>query len=595
MAADFLSFMIDKYDWDNQRAVEISDSAARKEWSVFHYLYNHSDLRFYEMDEEQLIADLIEFVSTEGRAVVRLSDSAGMRFMGQIYERWGSASETVIEYLIPLYDTVNSQIVILTKCPDSFDFVSRIENILSGSNWTLAVCDSNLWSVLRQMFVDPMITQRLSDKIKKLEDAVTRVGTGNDDTENSDVRQLLNRILNAGHERDVSDVHFIPNSKDVDVRIRVDGVYTPYTRITLNALARICKVVSIDSKRPDTNINTVGKGKFQFTASDGMKIDMRYSILPTRFGRDLNIRFLNNKILTLEETGLSSENIQLVNRILEQKAGMLYVTGPVGSGKTSTIYAAIKILADAYKNIITAEDPVEYTVEGITQVEVEDGTPLTFETVLETVLRHDPDVVLVGELRTPEAAKQAMKIANTGRLVMCSLHTNDSIGVFERLKSLDVDAYTVGEVSAAILTQRLVRRLCPHCRKPMFVEPNSAEAKTFNLNVSKPVKFYAPGGCRHCFNTGYKGRVAITEIMIINSNLRAHIQNGSKRSVFEKALSESKFKTMIHDGIEKAMLGMTSLEELKPYANDIVSYRGNAFDDNTLEVFAKGVALYGKN
>lgn len=597
MAHEFLVYLKEKYKWSADTVVSLSDKAAKKKWSIFHYLYNADDLSEYGMEETELLSDLLAFFKQEGRELHYIPDSCNMEFESVVYSRFGSASEVVTEYFIPLHDRVSNTHYVLTKCPDSYDFVSKIESIYAGFDWGLAICDSRLWAVFKQLYIEPMTIRTLAGKLQMEETPLKFTNNRTAEMNMSDIRLMLSRILTSGFERRASDVHFIPTATDTDVRFRIDGVYQPYTRIPNEALKRICKIVMQDAGKPDHNVNITCKGKFNFEPRPGIKLDMRLSIIPCKYGRDLNIRYLSDKLFTLQETGLSADHIRQYNELLQLPAGILYVTGPVGSGKTSTIFSGVQILAESYKNVITVEDPVEYTVQGITQVDVdeESGSGLTFESVLSTVLRHDPDVVLVGEMRTPEVAKQAMRIANTGRLVISTVHTNDSIGVFERMRSLDVDDYTIGEVSAAIITQRLVRRLCAHCREPYYVEPNSEEANIFNIHTSKPLKFFKPRGCRYCMNTGYHGRIAIAEIMVITPDIRTSIQQGATRAQYESILNKAKFHTMLRDGLEKAMLGLTSLEELKKYANDIISFRGKPLNDDDISEFVLGRNLYGKN
>ena len=262
-------------------------------------------------------------------------------------------------------------------------------------------------------------------------------------------------------------------------------------------------------------------------------------------------------------------------QILNMPQGLIIQVGPTGSGKSTTQYAGLKYIREnSLRNIITAEDPVEIVMEGITQVSTKDEAGLTFAQISRQFLRHDVDIGVIGEIRDDETAFEAVRAATTGHLILSSLHTNDSLGAVERLIRLGVEPYTLSEVLVAIMGQRLVRRLCPHCKKPVELDFFDPRVRAFGFPEQEGKHtFYESEGCEHCNNLGYKGRIAVNEILVVDRELRDMIQRHETRKVMETHLTKINWKSMYSDALDKALSGVTSLQELSAMSADTLAFK----------------------
>ena len=292
------------------------------------------------------------------------------------------------------------------------------------------------------------------------------------------------------------------------------------------------------------------------------KIDLRVSTLPTQHGEKAVIRLLNPDATTVDfdGLGLSEATASSLRKVLVQPQGMLLVTGPTGSGKTTTLYAALNRIRSRTKNIITVEDPIEYVLEGINQVQVNIKAGRTFATCLRSILRQDPNVIMVGEIRDAETAEIALSASQTGHMVLSTLHTNDSVAAITRLLDLGITAYLVAASVSAFMAQRLVRRLCVCCREE-DISPELA-ALLLSVGVNDVKRMFVPVGCPACHDSGYKGRVGIYEILFVTEQIRAAIQSGSSSDEIRKIVRGGGFRPMQEQAFEKARIGETSLEEV---------------------------------
>lgn len=373
--------------------------------------------------------------------------------------------------------------------------------------------------------------------------------------------RLVERIIAEAVNRGASDIHIQPEEKIVRVRLRRDGVlsagYLVPKEIQPALIARFKIIGGMDiaeNRRPQG-----GRGNVTVATR---QVSMRLSSLPTSFGESVVVRLLDRGglALNLQSLGFDSEGEQAFRGVLERPHGIILVTGPTGSGKTTTLYTALSLINGAESSIFTLEDPIEYQLPFVRQTQINEAVGLTFAEGLRTLLRQDPDVILVGETRDTETAKLMVRAALTGHLVFSTLHTNDAIGTIPRLVDLGVEPYLLAPTLAAVLAQRLVRRLCPKCRAPVA----DAEARLAALKVPLPGKaaFWQPKGCEECNGTGYKGRVAIIEFLTIDSAFHPAIVNGIDMPRLAQLARERGFRTMLEDGISKAQQGITTLEEV---------------------------------
>ncbi len=390
-----------------------------------------------------------------------------------------------------------------------------------------------------------------------------------DDTSDAPVIKLVNHMISQSVKARASDIHIEPFQDCIKVRYRIDGILYDMLsppRWIQSALVSRIKVMA------DMNIaekRVPQDGRLDVRIGD-QEIDIRVSTVPTSFGERLVLRLLNKSraLLELSQFGISPENYAILNRLIRLNNGIVLVTGPTGSGKTTTLYAALSVINSPDKNIITIEDPVEYKLKGIGQIQVNRKIGVTFAKGLRSIVRQDPDVILVGEIRDLETSQVAIQSALTGHLVFSTLHTNDAPSAVTRLVDLGVEPYLITSSVKAVIAQRLVRTLCPKCREPYSL--GEGDIKGFRINqtdlVGKTV--YRAVGCPDCFNTGYSGRQAIFEIMEVNDALKLVILSTSDANAIKAKALEQGMTPLRHCGIEKLLEGVTTLEEVMRVTQD---------------------------
>jgi len=374
--------------------------------------------------------------------------------------------------------------------------------------------------------------------------------------------RFVNLLITQAVQDRASDIHIEPQEKDMRVRYRIDGVLhemqTAPKSVQNGVISRIKIMSDIDiaeRRKPQDGRLSVNH--------QGRKIDLRVATLPTVWGEKVVMRILDNSTATmaLEDLGLREHNRLLYEESYRKPYGMILVTGPTGSGKSTTLYATLNQVARPEINVITVEDPVEYRIPGINQVQVNPKAGLTFASALRSILRADPDVVLLGEIRDGETAHIAIEAALTGHLVLSTLHTNDAPSAITRLIEMDIEPFLVGSAVDCVVAQRLARRLCTNCREEYT--PTEPELKRFSWTEDMPLPtLYRPAGCSRCSNTGYRGRLALHEIMPVNEEIeRLAVARASSAEVARAAYAAG-MQTLLEDGWEKAQEGLTSVEEL---------------------------------
>jgi general secretion pathway protein E len=375
--------------------------------------------------------------------------------------------------------------------------------------------------------------------------------------------KLVNLILVQAIKERASDVHIEPFEQDLRVRYRIDGVLhdtlTPPKRYHTAIISRI----KIMSKMNIAEKRLPQDGRIKIRVGD-REIDIRVSTVPTAFGERVVMRLLDKhgSMLRLEELGMSGYTLNKMNDIIHRSHGIILVTGPTGSGKTTTLYAGLTKINFADKNIITIEDPIEYQLDGIGQIQVMPKINLTFSNGLRSILRQDPDVIMVGEIRDLETAEIAIQASLTGHLVFSTLHTNDSAGAVTRLIDMGVEAYLVSSSVIAIQAQRLVRLVCPHCKEAY--RPDSSSLKDIGLKPSDLSKgvIYREKGCPECMHTGYHGRTGIYELLMMDDKIRRLTMQRSESNIIKKEGINSGMKTLRQDGAEKVLAGLTTIQEV---------------------------------
>ena len=380
--------------------------------------------------------------------------------------------------------------------------------------------------------------------------------------EASPVVRMVNRLIAQAVEERASDIHLESQADGVRVRYRIDGVLQDVNRldkdIALSLFSRIKILATLDiSER-----RLPQDGAFRFDGSQG-SIDLRVSTLPTVAGEKVVMRLLNSSRsqLSLSHLGLSDDDRARFAHMLTQSYGMILVTGPTGSGKTTTLYSAVQHLHSPTRNICTVEDPVEFRVPGITLVNVNQKIGLSFAQVLRALVRQDPDVILVGEIRDFETADIAVRSALTGHLVLSSLHTNDAASTVTRLVEMGVESYLIASSVVGVVAQRLVRKLCPECRQPSVIPAHAPELRALGLDPAISHSFFGPVGCDRCHGEGYRGRIGVFEVMSIGEEMREAIVRSAPTSEIRAASRRRGTRSFLEDGLSKARAGLTSISE----------------------------------
>ncbi len=374
--------------------------------------------------------------------------------------------------------------------------------------------------------------------------------------------EIVNEIIIDATKNRASDIHFDPLENDLKVRIRIDGALIDYCIVPNEFKRNLITRVKIISGMNITENRLPQDGAIK-TALNGVPLDMRVSSLPTNQGEKIVIRILDYSmsIQGLEKLGFTKENYDKVLKMISIPNGIILTTGATGTGKSTTVYSILQKLNKEESNIITVEDPVEMDLPGINQVQVSSEIGLTFANVLRSILRQDPDIIMIGEIRDDETATIAVRASVTGHLVLSTLHTNDSLNTIERLLDMEVERYLLAASLSGIISQKLARKLCPYCRKT--IATNQYEKYLFkkNLGIDLNEIYVAGDGCEHCMN-GYNGRIAIHEVLLINDDIRDAISNNVKKDELRQLVYKSDVKTLLQDGLLKVSKGLTTFDEI---------------------------------
>jgi type IV pilus assembly protein PilB len=380
--------------------------------------------------------------------------------------------------------------------------------------------------------------------------------------------RLVNSIIMQAASDGASDIHFEPQDDALVVRARIDGVLTELQRIPKRMAMGVTTRLKVISKLDIAERRRPQDGRISLNAASvGRMLDIRVAVLPTVEGEQVVMRLIDKsrKTPTLEALGLSEAMRDRISAIIAKPTGALLVTGPTGSGKSTTLYAALAQISNPEINIITVEDPVEYRLPGINQVQINTKAGLTFASALRSILRSDPDVVMVGEIRDTETAKIAIESALTGHFVLSTLHTNDAPGALTRLNEMGVEPFLTGSAVSAVLAQRLARKLCTNCCEmyvPSYEDLIAARISPEAAAAKEGMVLYRKVGCPRCSRTGYKGRIGVFQLLVMNDELEALAAANAPRDEIDRAAADEGMRTLWDDGLAKVAAGLTSLEEL---------------------------------
>ena len=377
------------------------------------------------------------------------------------------------------------------------------------------------------------------------------------------VIRLVNDILFRALQLRASDIHVHPYESKIQIRYRIDGILYDTLSLNKNVLPLIISRIKVMAGMDIAERRLPQDGRCSVRLGQ-REVDLRISTVPTSYGERSVLRLLDKStgLFGLNELGLCNDDLHKFDSLLNRSHGVIFVTGPTGSGKSTTLYACLNRINSAEKNVITIEDPIEYQLEGISQIQVASKKGMTFATSLRHVLRQDPDVIMIGEVRDIETARMAIQSSLTGHLVFSTLHTNDSAGAVSRLLDLGVEPYLVSSSLIAIIAQRLVRKVCPDCKKPF--EPSSHELKELGLGKMDDIsgKFFVGTGCERCFQTGYRGRTGIYEMMLIDSEIQNLIYKRESAGTIKRFALNAGLQTLRMDGARKVLAGTTTISEV---------------------------------
>jgi type II secretory ATPase GspE/PulE/Tfp pilus assembly ATPase PilB-like protein len=379
-------------------------------------------------------------------------------------------------------------------------------------------------------------------------------------TENS-IIDIVDKLINDAVAHRASDIHLESQANALRVRWRIDGVLYDKEMIENIYMPQVLSRIKVLAAIDITEKRVPHDGKFQFIVS-GQEVDLRVSSFPSIYGEKIVIRILDRTqhMITLDNLGFSPNMLRSFEFLLARANGFFLVSGPTGSGKTTTLYAALSALNSPEKNVVTLEDPVEYSLDGITQSQIHPEVGFTFEKGIRSLLRQDPDVVMIGEIRDRQTAQVAVEASLTGHVVLSTIHTNDAPTVIMRLIDMGIEPFLVNAAVSGVLAQRLARMICPACR--VQVEPTYQEAALLKRLGVEPMMLFKGSGCEHCYNLGYKGRVGIFELLAITPALRTLItQKPSIDMIVNQALEDG-MQTLVVDGLDKVKQGTITLAEL---------------------------------
>jgi type IV pilus assembly protein PilB len=438
----------------------------------------------------------------------------------------------------------------------------------TGYSTELILCDEkSLQACIEKVLEDDNdaldITDLDSSELADIEVEENYTEENNSTEDDAPIVVFINKILLDAIKKGASDLHFEPYEKTFRIRFRVDGILTEVARPPVNLASRMSARLKVMSKLDIAERRVPQDGRIKLVLSQKKSIDFRVSTLPTMWGEKIVMRILDSSsaMLGIDMLGYEPEQKEIYMDALEQPQGMILVTGPTGSGKTVSLYTGLNILNTQERNISTAEDPVEINLEGINQVQINNRAGLTFPSALRSFLRQDPDIVMVGEIRDLETAEIAIKAAQTGHLVLSTLHTNSAAETLTRLLNMGVPSYNVASSVSIIIAQRLARRLCPQCKEEEHLTEAQLAEQGFPMGSLSEIKLFKAIGCSHC-SAGYKGRVGIYEVIKISPKIASIIMEGGNSLDIATQCQKEGYNNLRQSGLKKAMSGMTSLAEI---------------------------------
>jgi len=462
---------------------------------------------------------------------------------------------------------IRNTLVVATDDPSDLDKIDRIERFSGLDVRAVFAFQASIHRMQQRAYEEDFrvdaVTADLDDSAVELQLDSTDMDLASvhDLVDGSPVINLVNYLILQAIRKTASDIHIEPSRNFATVRFRIDGQLVEMLRPRRDIYPAVVSRIKVMAKLDIAEQRLPQDGRCQVVA-DSKEVDLRVSTLPTVLGEKVVIRVLDKQRLTfnLEELGIPDRTLAMTKDLLVKPYGLMLVTGPTGSGKTTTLYSALELIKSVHRNIVTVEDPVEYQIELINQVQVDATRGVNFVTALRAILRQDPDVIMIGEIRDAETAQVAIQAALTGHLVLSTLHTNDSAGAITRMMDMGVESYKLAAALVGVVAQRLVRTICPHCRNSHY--PSSEYLEALHYQGDHRRSFSKGEGCRECFDTGFQGRTGIYEVLPANTELRRHIVEGSPLGTIRQWSRDQGYPSLLQGGLELAAREQTSLEEV---------------------------------
>jgi len=442
----------------------------------------------------------------------------------------------------------------LLGCPEAAVVLASQETILAAINLAYDMSRASA-----KDFFEEMNAESADELISEINETADLL----DETSDAPIIKLVNLLVAGAIKDRASDLHVEPYASSLKIRYRIDGILYDILNLPRRIQSPLVSRIKIMAKLNIAEKRLPQDGRIEIKIADRL-IDIRVSVIPTAFGERVVLRLLDKtgKMLMLSDLGMHDERIKLLNKLIKSPYGIILVTGPTGSGKTTTLYAALSTINRPEINIITIEDPIEYQMDGVGQIQVNPKIDLTFATGLRSIVRQDPDVILIGEIRDRETAEIAIQSSLTGHLVFSTLHTNDAASAITRLIDMGIEPFLTTSSIIAIIAQRLVRVLCPQCKE--IYQPD--EESLFNLGLDKSAlesnTFYRKKGCNFCMHTGFRGRTGIFEILVVDDEFKKLVLKTSDANQLNEQALKQGMITLQKDGILKAMKGITTIEEV---------------------------------
>jgi general secretion pathway protein E len=424
-------------------------------------------------------------------------------------------------------------------------------------------------------YFEEMNEAATDDLISKIDETADLL----DETSDAPIIKLVNLLVAGAIKDRASDIHVEPYSGNLKIRYRIDGILYDILNLPRRIQSPLISRIKIMAKLNIAEKRLPQDGRIEIKIADRL-VDIRVSVIPTAFGERVVLRLLDKtaNVLMLSDLGMQDQRIKMLNRLIKSPYGIILVTGPTGSGKTTTLYAALSTINRPEINIITIEDPIEYQMDGVGQIQVNPKIDLTFAAGLRSIVRQDPDVILIGEIRDRETAEIAIQSSLTGHLVFSTLHTNDAASAVTRLIDMGIEPFLVTSSIIAIIAQRLVRVLCPHCKEIYVPDDETLSNLGLNRSVLQNNTFYRKKGCNLCMQTGFRGRTAIFEIMIVDDEIKRLVLKTSDANQINELALKRGMITLQKDGIDKVLTGITTTEEVLRVTRSL-----NRTDDIVLE------------